>query len=97
MIAGHRLLARQHDAGLQRVLADVLAIIWSTLMPPWMIGALCDRHARRAGCRSAPGGCPAGGGLVEQAVDDVDLVFSGSSGAGVLLSSISAPEPLAHQ
>ena len=50
-----------------------LASTWSMLMPPWMIGPLLDRHAGEqvAGLRRMD--AHAGGRLVEQAVDDVDL------------------------
>ena len=52
-----------------------LAIIWSTEMPEWMTGPLCDRRAgqQAAGLRGMD--ALTGGVLVEEPVDHVDLLL----------------------
>ncbi len=59
---------------------------------------LLQRRAREDVARLARMDADAGGVLVEQAGDDVQLGSrSGASGWRLLLSSMSAPAPLAHQ
>ena len=58
VVAGHRLLASQHDAGLRRVLADAVGDHLVDGDAGLDDGALLNRARRRAGCRSARGECP---------------------------------------
>ena len=95
VVAGHGLLAGQHDAGLRRVVAHVVGDHLIHADAGVDDGALLKCARRRAGCRSARDECPGRWRLVEEAVDDVDLLFSGSSGSSVLLSFMAAPAPSA--
>ena len=75
VVAGHRLLAGQHDAGLRRVLADAIGDHLVDADARLDDGALLNGRAgeQAAGLRGV--NALAGGALVEQAVDHVDLVL----------------------
>ena len=73
MIAGHRLFDRQHEARLRGVLADVARDHLVHADAAVDDRALLQRHAGQQVAGHPGMDADAGRGLVEQAVDDVDL------------------------
>ena len=98
MVAGHRLLARQHDARLRRVLPDAIGDHLIHADAGVDDRALLNVRAGEQAARSAPDECPGrSSALLKRPSITLIFCFSGSSGASVLLSFISAPEPSALQ
>ena len=98
VITGDGLLAAEHQAGLHRVLPEVIGqhLIHADAAPQHR--ALHAGACRKGCCRSAPDECPRPlPVLLNRPVMTFILRLKGASGSRLLPSSISAPAPFAHQ